>query len=213
MNDDNKINVTDIDFPQIIKDIIDFLQPALSPYETVIYWFMFRHSIVETGDTFTRVSVTRLSKGIGSKFKNTDQPVKASDKTVADNLRALEEKGAIKRMGDTTREGTLFRIFLPEEIEFCRQRMQAFQIEQLPTVDPRKEQDYYNIKENRLKIFERDKYLCYKCGKQLTRFNATLDHIQPVSENGDNSFDNLTTCCFSCNSKRGATPVSDFIAH
>ncbi len=212
MSDNDKININILDLPQIIKDIIDFLQPALSPYETVIYWFMFRHSIVETGDMFTRVSIARLSKGIGSKFKNGDQPVRASDKAVGDNLRALQEKGAIKKTGDTTREGTLFRIFLPEEIELCRQRMQAFQIEQLPIVDPEKEQDYYNIKENRLKIFERDKYLCYKCGKQLSRFNATLDHIQPVSESGDNSFDNLATCCFSCNSKRRATPISDFMA-
>ncbi|WP_408641474.1 HNH endonuclease [Spirosoma telluris] len=37
--------------------------------------------------------------------------------------------------------------------------------------------------------------------------------MQPVSENGDNSYDNLTTCCFACNSKRGATPILDFIAH
>ncbi|MVM37345.1 hypothetical protein GO730_06385 [Spirosoma sp. HMF3257] len=152
MIDDIKISTTAIDLPQIIKDIIDFLQPALSPYETVIYWYMFRDSIAETGDNFTRGSVTRLSKGIGSKFKNGDQPVRASDKAVGDNLRALEEKGAIKKTGDTTREGTLFRIFLPEEIELCRQRMKSFQIEQLPTVDSRKEQAYYDIKENRLKI-------------------------------------------------------------
>jgi len=152
-----------------------------------------------------------LSKGIGSKCKNADKPVRASDKSIGDNLRALEEKGVIKKTGDTTREGTLFRLFLPEEIELCRIKMQTFQHERLPTVDPKKEQDYYNVKENRLKIFERDKYICNKCQKQLTRFNATLDHIQPVSEGGDNSYDNLVTCCFHCNANRRSTPMSDFI--
>lgn len=208
---DSKDKIDLFELPQIIKDIVDFLQPALSPYESVIYWFIFRHSFIETGDSFARVSSTRLSKGIGSKFKRDEKPVRASDKAVSDNLRALEEKGAIKKTGETTREGTLYRIFLPEEIELCKQRMQLYQVEQLPIVDPRKEQDYYNIKENRLKIFERDKYLCYKCNKQLTCFNATLDHIQPISEGGDNSYDNLVTCCFHDNSHRGAKPISDFI--
>ncbi len=210
--DSIKANFDFLELPQIVRDIVDFLQPALSPYEAVIYWFLFRQSIIETGDVFVRVSMTRLSKGIGSKFKGVDKPVQASDRAISDNLRVLEEKGVVKKAGDTTREGTLYRIFLPEEIEICKQRMQVFQIEQLPKVDPHKEQDYYNFKENRLKIFERDKYLCYKCNKQLTRFNATLDHIQPVSEGGDNSFDNLATSCFHCNTSRRATPISDFIA-
>ena len=89
--------------------------------------------------------------------------------------------------------------------------MKEIVIEELPQVDPKKEADYYNVKENRLKIFERDKYLC-QIQKQLTRFSATLNHIQPVSESGDNSYDNLVTACLHCNSKRGAKPISDTIS-
>lgn len=210
-NDTIKANFDFLELPQIIKDIVDFLQPAISPYESDIYWFLLRHSVLETGDVFARVSITKLAKGIGSKFKNIESPNQASDRAISDNLRALEEKGAIKKTGDTTREGTLYKIFLPEEIEICKQRMRLQQIYELPKVDPYKEQDYYNVKENRLKIFERDKYLCYKCNKQLTRFNATLDHIQPVSEGGNNSIDNLVTSCFHCNTNRRAMPISNFI--
>jgi hypothetical protein len=200
------------ELPQITKDIVDFLQPLISPYEMDIYWFMFRHSILETGDIFLRVSNGKLAKGIGTKFKTIDkQNFRFGEKTVAENLRSLESLGIIKKAGDTNRDGTLYKIFLPEEIEVCKERMQAQQLESLPTVDSRKEQDYYNIKENRLKVFERDKFICYKCNKQLTRFNATLDHIQPVSKNGDNSYDNLVTSCFHCNTSRRATPISDFI--
>ena len=43
--------------------------------------------------------------------------------------------------------------------------MKSFVKQNLPVVDLKKEQDYYNVKENRLKIFERDKFLCYKCKK------------------------------------------------
>lgn len=81
--------------------------------------------------------------------------------------------------------------------------------EEVNEINEKKEQDYYNIAENRLKIFERDGYECYKCTKQLTRFNATLDHIQPVSEDGANSFDNLVTCCLHCNSRRGSKPIME----
>lgn len=201
------------ELPQLVKDIVDFLQPLISPYEMDIYWFMFRHSIIETGDIYIRVSNAKLAKGIGTKFKTFDkQNSRFGEKTVAENLRSLENIIAIKKVGDTNREGTLYKIFLPEEIEVCRKKMQIKRIEELPIVDLLKEQDYYNIKENRLKIFERDKYICYKCYKQLTRFSATLDHIQPVSEGGENSFDNLVTCCFHCNANRRATPISDFIS-
>jgi predicted transcriptional regulator len=44
-------------------------------------------------------------------------------------LANLVEKGAIKRTGDTNREGTLYRIFLPEEIESCHKRMETLQKE------------------------------------------------------------------------------------
>lgn len=211
-NDSIKETFDLFELPQIIKDVVDFLQPIISPYEMDIYWFMFRHSIIEQGDVYLRVSNGRLAKGIGTKFKTIDkQNSRFGEKTVAENLRSLENIGAIQKAGDTNREGTLYKIFLPEEIEACKEKMKLQQSEELPVIDPKKELDYYNIKENRLKIFERDKYLCYKCGKQLTRFSATLDHINPISKGGDNSFDNLVTCCMHCNASRRATPISDFI--
>lgn len=53
--------------------------------------------------------------------------------------------------------------------------------------DLKKELDFYNVRENRLKLFDRDDYKCRYCSKQLTRFTATLDHVQPVSKGGDNN--------------------------
>lgn len=214
LNNENVKETFDLfELPQLLKDIVDFLQPVISPYEMDVYWFLFRHSILENGDIFVRASNAKIAKGIGTKFKKLEsQKRRQGEKTVKENLRSLEILNVIKKVGDTNKDGTLYKIFLPEEIEICKVNMNSFVKENLPFIDPKKEQDYYNIKENRLKIFERDKYLCYKCKKQLTRFNATLDHIQPVSEGGDNSFDNLVTCCFHDNTSRRATPISDFIS-
>lgn len=203
------------ELPQIIKDIADFLQPVISPYCMVVYWYMFRNSIVETGDVYLRVSNSKIADGIGTKFKDLEkQNSKFGQKvkTASDKLKFLEDIGAIKKVGDTNKDGTLYRIFLPEEIEICKEKMKLQEKESLPIIDPKKELDYYNVKENRLKIFERDEYICYKCKKQLTRFSATLDHINPVSKGGDNSYDNLVTCCLHDNSNRRATSISDFLA-
>lgn len=118
---------------------------------------------------------------------------------------------AIQKVGDTNRDGTLYRVYLPEEIEICIEQMRNERKAALVVVDPLKELDFYNVRENRMKVFERDSYRCYKCRKQLTRFSATLDHIQPISEGGDNSYENLVTSCLHDNSSRRATPISDFL--
>ena len=197
------------EIPGIIQAIIDYLQPQLLPYESAIYWYLFRNSILRNGDNYVRVSTRGLGKPKTVIKSASGQSDKLSYGGVQDALNGLESKGVIKKVGDTNRDGTLYQVYLPEEIEICTLRMREIVIEELPQIDSKKEVDYYNVRENRIKIFERDKYLCYKCGKQLTRFSATLDHIQPVSKGGDNSYDNLVTACLHCNSRRGSQPIMD----
>ena len=54
--------------------------------------------------------------------------------------------------------------------------------------------------EIREKIFERDGKICNQCGASN---NLTLDHIKPVSRNGEDAEDNLQVLRSSCNSKKG----------
>jgi hypothetical protein len=197
------------ELPEIVSAIVDYLHPVLNPMEVALYWFIFRHSVVATGDVFARVSVGDITNGaIRSHQDRAEGPGR---KCVSSTLRSLAEKSVISVVGDTNKRGTLYRIYLPEEIEICREAMSKARQEELPQIDPKHELDFYNIKENRLKVFERDKYLCHYCRKQLTRFNATLDHLQPVSQGGDNSYDNLVTSCLQCNSQRGAQPLMDYL--
>jgi CRISPR/Cas system Type II protein with McrA/HNH and RuvC-like nuclease domain len=51
----------------------------------------------------------------------------------------------------------------------------------------------------RKRIFKRDNNTCCYCGSQR---NLTIDHIIPKSRGGNNSWDNLVTSCFRCNSKK-----------
>lgn len=56
------------------------------------------------------------------------------------------------------------------------------------------------VRVNRHRILKRDNHSCVYCGskKQLT-----IDHLIPKSKGGGNTWDNLVTCCISCNSKKG----------
>ncbi len=202
-------NFDALELPSIVSSVIKYLQPQLTPYEAAVYWHMFGRSVLDTGKQYCRVSTRGLMSGVIKSASGKSDELSIT--TTRGALSGLEEKGAIQQVGEPNREGTLYKIFLPEEIASCqvimRQEIQA----PTPAPDLHKELDYYNVAENRLRVFERDGYKCHYCEKQLTRFTATLDHIQPVSKGGDNSFENLITACLHCNSRRGSRPVMEAI--
>jgi hypothetical protein len=201
-----------LELPIIIQEIVDDLQPLLSPYEAAFYWYAFRHSLAENGNPHVRLSGRALQRGLvkSSSSKAVDHPI--SQTKVRETFRALETIGAIRKEGEPNREGTPYRVLIPDEIEACRKfRAARIATEPKPEVAVT-DIDYYNVPENRLKVFERDGYKCRYCGKQLTRFTVTLDHVKPVAEKGDNSFDNLLTACLSCNSRKHHRPLGDFLA-
>ena len=105
----------------------------------------------------------------------------------------------------------MYRVLVPDEIEACRkfraERTAAEPKAEITAADI----DFYNVRENRIKVYERDAYKCRYCEKQLTRFTATLDHVTPVAEGGDNGFGNLVTACLGCNSRKHKRPIGDFL--
>jgi hypothetical protein len=201
-------NFSALELPLIIQEIVDDLQPLLTAYQAAFYWYLFRHSIAKNGNPLLRMStsgmqvVVRSSRGAET----------ISGQQVRDTLTSLQSMGAIRKEGEPNRDGTLYRIFIPDEIEACR-KFRAERTAAEPKAEVlENEADYYNVRENRIKIYERDEYKCRYCGKQLTRFTATIDHVKPVAEEGDNSFDNLVTACLDCNSRKHKRPVGDFLA-
>jgi len=201
-------NFDALELPSIVSSVVRYLQPLLAPIEAAIYWHMFDRSILQSGQQFCRVSTRGLMNGVVKSASGQSEALAIH--TTRGALKGLVEKGVIVESGEPNREGTLYRVLLPEEIPSCASAMRASVAEPLvPAPNVKKEADFYNVAENRLRVFERDGYKCRYCAKQLTRFTATLDHLQPVSEGGDNSFDNLATACLHCNSRRGARPVMD----
>ena len=59
---------------------------------------------------------------------------------------------------------------------------------------------YKGVILNRQNIFKRDGHRCQYCG---THEDLTLDHVVPKSRGGLTKWDNLTTACKRCNSRKG----------
>ena len=212
-----KLSNSDRDFsafelPLIIQTIVDDLQPQLSPYDAAFYWFLFRHSIAKDGDPHLRVSTRQLRTAVvkSSYSQLEENPVSLGK--VQETLRALESIGAIRKEGEPNRDGTLYRVLIPDEIEACR-RLCAERTAAEPELNfPRTDLDDDSLQKNRIKAYERDGYICRSCGKQLTRFTATVDHVRSLGEGGDNSLENLVTACLDCNARRRKRSQRDLVA-
>jgi len=64
-------------------------------------------------------------------------------------------------------------------------------------------------KTKRFNVFKRDSFTCQYCGSTPPKVVLEVDHINPVSNGGKNSIDNLITACFDCNRGKGAKLLSD----
>tara|TARA_R100001530_G_C4286083_1_gene146836 strand:- start:60 stop:944 length:885 start_codon:yes stop_codon:yes gene_type:complete len=63
----------------------------------------------------------------------------------------------------------------------------------------------------RFEVFKRDNHKCQYCGATPRDEGVVLevDHIVPVYESGDNSFENLITSCKQCNIGKGKRKITD----
>ncbi len=57
----------------------------------------------------------------------------------------------------------------------------------------------------RLEVFNRDRYTCQYCGKEIHQL--TLDHVIPKHMGGEHTWENMVSACIPCNRhKAGRTP-------
>lgn len=192
------------ELPQIIQEIVDDLQPLLTPYDAAFYWFLFRHSIAQDGSPFIRVSTRSLQRAVvRSSYSQAEENTISLGK-VQETLRALESVGAIRKEGDPNRQGTQYRVLIPDEIPACRKFRAERAASEPPLMFPEARSKEHRMRDLRNPVFERDEYKCRSCGKQLTRFTATLDYVKPLAAGGDETEGNLLTVCVDCNTHRSA---------
>jgi 5-methylcytosine-specific restriction endonuclease McrA len=60
---------------------------------------------------------------------------------------------------------------------------------------------------SRFNIYRRDEYKCVYCPSEK---NLTIDHVKPKSKGGKNSWENLATCCGTCNLEKGNMSLKEY---
>ena len=56
---------------------------------------------------------------------------------------------------------------------------------------------------SRANIYARDGYSCQYCAHKFPTQELTFDHVIPVSQGGRKAWENIVTCCVSCNRRKG----------
>ncbi len=62
-----------------------------------------------------------------------------------------------------------------------------------------------NIPVSRRGVLRRDSNRCAYCAKSAT----TIDHVQPKSRGGKDTWENLVACCLRCNNKKGDKTLAE----
>jgi 5-methylcytosine-specific restriction endonuclease McrA len=58
------------------------------------------------------------------------------------------------------------------------------------------------VKFSRVNIYARDGYRCQYCGVRSRLVDLSYDHVQPRSQGGRTTWENIVSCCFECNRRK-----------
>jgi 5-methylcytosine-specific restriction endonuclease McrA len=56
---------------------------------------------------------------------------------------------------------------------------------------------------SRANIYARDNHTCQYCGRQCPTAELTFDHVIPVAQGGRKDWENIVSCCVTCNRRKG----------
>ena len=61
---------------------------------------------------------------------------------------------------------------------------------------------------SRANIYARDRHTCQYCRQMFSTADLTFDHVVPVAQGGRKDWENIVSCCISCNRRKGGrTPT------
>jgi 5-methylcytosine-specific restriction endonuclease McrA len=61
---------------------------------------------------------------------------------------------------------------------------------------------------SRANIYARDNHTCQYCNEPFPTAELTFDHVVPVAQGGRKDWENIVTCCVTCNRRKGGrTPA------
>lgn len=120
------------------------------------------------------------------------EPIKVISWQRAITLLFLGKVEVVEEYGDAVRSVT-FIIKIPSVVRLLR----AFRRHHRP------------VKFSRVNIYARDGYRCQYCGIRCGMADLTYDHVVPRAKGGKTTWENIVTCCYPCNGKKGNRTPSE----
>jgi 5-methylcytosine-specific restriction endonuclease McrA len=195
------------------KHLEDHLIPSLrlSVIDRSVYSHLLRHSRLE-GRRRMLFSIRELSRRL-----------RISTAPVRDAVRRLLAYGVLRLIQRDT-AGHVVDVRLPQEMRALRSprsktasgaSIDAASASSSTSPFRRRfaidQTDFLKTPALRNAIHAREAGLCFYCRKRLKNSLKCLDHVIPRVLSGRNSYRNLVSCCFDCNSQKGQRRASDFL--
>jgi len=128
-------------------------------------------------------------------------------------VRRLIARGVLHLVECNCRAQHVVRLRLPLEVRgICVAKIAAH----WPAAAPRvvikiEEADFLEKQVLRKAIHERERGRCFYCSRRITQHRRCLDHVVPRAELGQNSYQNLVSCCLDCNSQKGERSAEEHV--
>lgn len=66
---------------------------------------------------------------------------------------------------------------------------------------------------SRANIYARDHHTCQYCSERFQTCDLTFDHVVPVAQGGGKDWENIVTCCVTCNRRKGGRTPAEARMH
>jgi 5-methylcytosine-specific restriction endonuclease McrA len=185
----------------VCKQFEDTLAPRLrlSMTDRAVYYHLLRHSRLE-GKSRLHFSKSWLARNLG-----------LSEETIRVSLRRLIAHGAV-RLVQRSRDGHVVDIRLPDEVPTAYLRTDPTHADSSSLRSANLEDlDFMRSPTLRRAIHAREGGICFYCLRRMAQETQCLDHVQPRSREGSNSYRNLVSCCLDCNGRKGQRTAADFL--
>lgn len=189
------------EFEQVYRRVVDVLAPKLDTFEHVIYAYILRHTLLADAEELAVIGFKsarrKMSKGSGQKGS------RMSEDTCRIKLRSLASKGAIEIVR-TEHGGTRVRLVRPDDIPGLKPEPSTSGGKSL------EEMDFFEVREHRQWIFEREGGRCFYTLVELDEKNFVVDHVISRPE-GDNGHRNFVACSRDANNQKGSADAAEFL--
>lgn len=180
------------------KDILEYLQPPLSDFETYKVPFPLEQDIDE-GDELP----TELLEAIRTEIERMENVLRTGiddSRKLLDPVRRTHFESEVLEFNPDDYPEVIPQVVLDLECNiFGHICPVVFAGEYITETMETRRRGRYIPFQNKMRVVRRDNYTCQRCGKHLRDDEVEFDHIIPLAKGGSSEEHNIRLTCYDCN--------------